>query len=314
MSASTPVATVIVCTRDRADSLSLVLDDLAAQVVPAGTRWEVLVVDNGSSDATGKVLEARGREGDFTLRSVFEPRPGKSLALNRGIEAAAGNILLFTDDDVRIPPGWVAAMLAPFDDPRCMGVAGAVRPTWLGPRPRWVSDAEPYRMMAAIVQYWQGPEPHDAEIPPIGANAAWRREVFSRHGGFRTDLGPAGGASPLGEDTELGLRMLRHGEPVRYEPAALIWHPVQPARLNRRYFLRWYYESGKWEPYRPGAPTGVRVLGVPRYLFRELLESLVRWMAALEPRRRFYFKLRVWQTAGRIRGFLAARHPSERQA
>ena len=311
MSSGRPAVTIVVCTRDRAEALALVLDDLARQAVPEDTGWEVLVVDNGSTDGTAELVAKRIAEGGIALRCVHEPRAGKSHALNRGIEAAAGAILVFTDDDVRIPPGWLAAMLAPFDDPGCMGVAGAVRPRWLRDPPRWASDAEPYRMMAAIVQYWQGAEPRDATVPPIGANAAWRREVFRRHGGFRTDLGPAGSASPLGEDTELGLRMLSRGERVRYAPAAVISHPVQPERLTRRYFLRWYFESGKWEPHRPGGFPGVRVLGVPRHLFRELLGSLARWLTALEPRRRFYFKLKTGQTAGRIRGFRLARRKEQ---
>lgn len=299
-----PRVSVVICTFNRMSGLGAVLDDLAAQRGIPDPGWEVLVVDNNSSDGTRMEVERRIALGVLPLRYVFEGTQGKSHALNRGIAEARGSILVFTDDDVRIPPEWLAEIIRPFDDPTCMGVAGAVEPEWPGPPPRWVSAEPPYRMMAAIVQYSQ-PAAGSTRVPPIGANAAWRREVFERQGGFRSELGPAGAASPLGEDTELGLRMIARGEEVRFAPAARIRHPVAEDRLTRRYFLDWYYDSGRFEPFRPGRPQAVMVGGVPRYLYRELASVMVKWLTAISPRRRFFFKLRTWQTIGSIRAFRA---------
>ena len=248
-------------------------------------------------------VHARSAAAPFALRYVLEARQGKSHALNRGIAEARGDVLAFTDDDVRIPPTWLAAILGPLADPARMGIAGAVLPQWTTPRPSWISVAEPYRMMGAIVQYWQGGEAAPAAAPPIGANCAWRREVFARHGGYRTDLGPGGESAPLGEDTEFGLRVMSRGEPVWYEPAALLHHPVAPERLTRRYFTDWYYQSGQVEACRADIRPSVRIAGVPRYLFRELAAAAARWAVTPPGPRRFFHKLRTYQTVGRIQGY-----------
>jgi glycosyltransferase involved in cell wall biosynthesis len=299
-----PRVSVVICTYNRVSGLGTVLDDLAGQRGIGELAWEVLVVDNNSSDGTRAEVERWIDRGTLPLRYLFEGVQGKSHALNRGIAEARGSILVFTDDDVRILPEWLVEILRPFEDPACMGVAGAVEPDWPARPPRWVSAEPPYRMMAAIVQYSQ-PAAGTTRVPPIGANAAWRREVFERHGGFRSELGPAGAGSPLGEDTELGLRMIAAGEEVRFAPAARIRHPVAEERLTRRYFLAWYYDSGRFEPFRPGRPQVVMVGGVPRYLYRELLSVGLKWVTAIDPRRRFFYKLRTWQTIGSIRAFRA---------
>lgn len=301
---SVPVdVSVVICTYNRAADVALVLDDLAAQAGLGPMRWEVIVVDNNSTDATREAVESRMTGFPVPLRYVLEPAQGKSLALNRGIAEATGATLAFTDDDVRIPPAWLASILGPFADPACMGVAGAVLPRWVSPPPPWVSDAEPYRMMGAIVRYWQGTEACEAPVPPIGANCAWRRSVFARFGGYRTDLGPGGATAPLGEDTEFGLRVMTQGERVRYEPAALLYHPVSAARLTRRYFVDWYYQSGRVQSLRAESGASARIAGVPRYLFRELAGTAVRWAFAAAPARRFFYKLRTYQAFGRIRGY-----------
>ena len=296
-------ASVVICTYNRASRIGRVLDDLAAQAGLGERTWEVLVVDNNSTDDTRAAVEARRRAGGLPLRYVQEPAQGKSRALNRGVAESGGAVLAFTDDDVRIPPTWLAAILAPFDDPALMGVAGAVLPQWSSPRPGWVSDTEPHRMMAAIVQYWQGAEAAPATAPPIGANCAWRRTVFARHGGYRTDLGPGGERAPLGEDTEFGLRVMSRGERVWYEPAALLHHPVAPERLTQDYFTDWYYQSGRVESCRTDIRPSVRIAGVPRYLFRELAGAATRWFLTPAGSRRFFHKLRTYQTLGRIHGY-----------
>src|SRR5690606_26326431 len=116
------------------------------------------------------------------------------------------------------------------------------------------------------------------------------------------------------EDTEFGQRMITLGEPVCYAPDAVLYHPVAPERLNRRYFLKWYRDSGRFEPFRAGAPPAVSIAGIPRYLFRELIAVGAAWLTAFDPVRRFYYKLRTWQTLGRMRGFRdAAAAPDSRR-
>src|SRR5690606_27302903 len=176
--------------------------------------------------------------------------------------------------------------------------------------PEWASDSDPYRMMAAIVQYSDGYDARGQLAPPIGANCAFRREVFERHGNFRVDLGHSGGDPIPGEDIEFGRRLMFHGERIEYAPDAVIDHPVTGSRLNRRYFERWYFQRGRLEvalaPYELNANVP-RIAGVPRYLLRELPGWYLRSLLARDPRARFYYKLRALMTAGAISEFHARR-------
>jgi glycosyltransferase involved in cell wall biosynthesis len=300
----------VVCTYNRVADLLCVLDALERQTGLDGRRWDVLVVDNNSSDGTGERVRERMASGRLPHRYLFEPAQGKSRALNKAIRETTAPILAFTDDDVIIPAGWLSALLAPFDDPACMGVGGAVVPVWVGDRPAWASESEPFRMMGAIVQYGQDGDGVPAIAPPIGANSAYRREVFMRHGMFVEELGHAGGRVIPGEDIELGRRLMRAGERLLFSRAAEVGHPVTPARLNRRYFERWYYQRGRLEALMPDddASRTPQVAGVPRHLLRSLPTWGVRWLSARDPRRRFYCKLRAIMTAGAIREYYRRRN------
>lgn len=117
---------VIICTRNRAASLAQVFPSLAAQEVPAGVTAEALVVDNGSSDGTADLV-CRQRVFGSPVRLLHEPEPGLSRARNAALRAARGRALLFTDDDVRLPPDWLWSMAAPLLEGRADAVAGSVR-------------------------------------------------------------------------------------------------------------------------------------------------------------------------------------------
>src|SRR5581483_1150647 len=102
-------------------------------------RWDVIVVDNNSSDHTRDVVESRVAGFPVPLRYLFEPRQGKSNALNTGLAATDAAIIVFTDDDVRVGPGWLEASCRPMlDDPAIDYTGGPVRPIWERPRPSWL--------------------------------------------------------------------------------------------------------------------------------------------------------------------------------
>lgn len=301
-----PDVSVVLCTYNRSAGLEIVLGALERQAGLDRYRWEVLVVDNNSTDGTRAVVESKIAAGKLALRYSFEGIQGKSRAMNRGIDETRAPIVVFTDDDVTIPERWLAALLAPFDDPECAGVGGAVTPYWEAEIPRWASASEPYRMMGGIVQYSNPAAFGPVGAPPIGANCAYRREMFRKHGVFRLDLGHSGNLPIPGEDIEFGVRLLHAGEKLIFTKAAEVLHPVTRSRLTRGYFERWYFQRGRLEPFlaeyelAPGIP---RIAGIPRYLFRELPTWAARWLTTLEPRGRFYYKLRTCMAAGAIREF-----------
>jgi GT2 family glycosyltransferase len=131
---------------------------------------------------------------------------------------------------------------------------------------------------------------------------AFRRVMFSRYGHFRTDLGPRPGSEIRNEDTEFGRRLLNGGELLRYEPDAIVYHPVTADRLTKEYFLHWWFDKGRADvlELRSNLDRKWRVSGVPLYMFKRIAGWSLRWLIALEPSRRFDCKRQVWALAGEI--------------
>lgn len=290
---------VILCTYNRAASLAVVLEDLGRQAVSAGLDWELVVVDNNSRDDTRAVVGEFAARAPMPVRYLFEPRQGKSRALNTGIAEARNEYLALTDDDVRIGPGWVQAMADAFQRHGCDIVAGRIRAAWGAPPPNWYVTDGPFGLMDVIVRFDLGEQAIPTKRPPYGANMGLRRSRVLAAGGFREDLGPRGDALTRAEDTELCVRLMDAGAACQYVPEVVLDHPVEPHRATKDYILRWYYHYGKSQFVRDPAPAGASYLfGVPRYLWRMVVENGLRWATALDPQRRFFYKLQTYQTAG----------------
>jgi glycosyltransferase involved in cell wall biosynthesis len=165
-----------------------------------------------------------------------EGRRGLADARNAGIAAASGQIIAFIDDDAVASPTWLARLVACFDDGNVIGVGGRVNAAWDGRRPR----SFPSEFEWVVGCSYRGlPEARGPVRNMIGANMAFRREVFEAVGGFRSDVGRVG-ARPLGcEETELCIRA-RAWQPdatILYEPSAQVSHRVTHARATWRYFV-----------------------------------------------------------------------------
>lgn len=300
---------VVIATRNRCALLRQTLDDLAAQRWPASKedKLEVIVADNGSTDDTPAVVD-RAAHGLTCIRYLFVPTPGKSHAVNAALAIARGDLIAFTDDDVRPEPGWVAALARAVLESDAEFVAGRIRPIWEIDPPSWMSPAL-YGVLAI-------PDNGDVRLEisassppsamPIGANMAVRGEVVARLGGLRTDLGKLSGSLRTGEDHEFFLRLLHAGCRGIYEPSAVVRHLVPADRLERRYFRRWLYQNGRdvarlERAYPPAVPM---LFGVPRYLWRQVAANVMAMASAAirgdEPRR-FANALRVLWFAGYLR-------------
>lgn len=293
--------TVILCTFNRSQSLRMALSSLAAQALPDSIGWEVLVIDNNSRDKTHEVVDEFCRRCPDRFRYLFEPEPGKSHALNAGIREARGDIVAFMDDDVIVEPTWLENLTAPLRNGDWAGVGGRILPQWNCPPPRWLPRSGPYAL-APLVVFDLGLEAGPLLEPPFGTNMAFRKGLFDKYGGFRTDLGPHPGSERRNEDTEFGSRLLAAGERLKYEPSAVVYHAVPENRLRKEFFLAWWFDKARADIRQHGVPpeTKWHTGGVPIYLFRRLAVWTVRWLVTLEPSRRFSCKLKAWGRVGEI--------------
>jgi glucosyl-dolichyl phosphate glucuronosyltransferase len=294
---------VILCTRNRCRSLEETLRSAAALKLPASDEWELLIVDNNSSDRTRDVANDFCRRLPRHFRYVLEPQQGKSTALNTGIRAAVGDVLAFTDDDVVFDAEWLGNLTAPLKNGEWAGVGGRTLPKGTASLPRWL-PRDPRHGPAPLALFDRGPAPCELNETPFGNNVAYRKQMFLKYGGFRVDLGPRPGlqAPQKGEDSEFGRRLLDAGERLRYEPSAVLYHEVPERRLQKSYFLDWWFDKARTDVRAFGTSAGVRwrVRGIPLACFRRLALWSLRWLTAVEPSRRFSNKLNVWITAGTI--------------
>lgn len=294
--------TVILCTYNRCISLATTLDSIARSILPDSEGWEVLVVDNNSDDQTRKVVHKFCLQYPHRFRYFFEPRPGKSHALNSGIREARGNILAFTDDDVTVDPTWLKNLTASLHSGEWMGAGGRIVPQWPCAPPSWLPTHQRYGL-APLVQFDLGPEVAPLTEPPFGANMAFRRDVFRKYGPFRTDLGPRpNGETCKSEDIEFGQRLLAAAEPLRYEPSAVVHHAVPKNRLQKSYFLNWWLDKARSDVRASGGAPDAKWLvgGVPLYLCRRVAIWILKWMVTFDPPQRFACKLSVWSLMGTI--------------
>jgi len=236
--------TLVICTYDRRDSLSQTLDTVATQ--RCGLPWEVLVVDNGSSDGTLGMVAERAPRFPAPLRAEREAQRGRSFALNRAIRVARGNILVFTDDDVNLRPGFLAAHTAIYADPAVAGGGGRILPILPENTPNWLIEMLGERNGGLAGRYDFGDTPHEIDrassMPlPFGANLSVRTSVVRELGGFRTDLGWGRVLVP-GEENELFERIRATGGRIVYQPEAVVEHRLQPSKATLEYLLQ--YETG----------------------------------------------------------------------
>lgn len=237
---------VVIATFNRASLLRDALDCLARQAFRPGD--EVVVADNGSTDDTAGVLREAAASFPVPLRIVFEATPGKSHAVARAVEAARGEILAFTDDDVYVSGDWVERIHAIFEEGTVDMVGGRVLPRFTGRVPAWLklSDGRGFNRLASpimLLDYGTERQPLGRRSAP-GCNLAIRHTVFEAMGGFPRSLGKLRGTLLSGEDHLLSERVVASGYRAFFDPSVTVQHLVPASRLRLAYYLRWFFWSG----------------------------------------------------------------------
>src|SRR5262245_16663151 len=289
VSAGTGIS-VVISTYNRSAVLPQALDSILDQD-GIDCPYEVILVDNNSNDDTREVAEAYLKRGVSKLRYVFEERQGVSYGRNAGIAIARAPIIAFFDDDIVVPRGWVGTIKAIMDNrPEAEFIGGRVLPQWTDPPPSWLTPANWSPL--GLVDY--GPEPlvvtAEHQLCLVGANLAVRRTLFESVGLFSPDLQRVKDSIGSMEDHELLIRAWRAGKRGLYAPDLIVETVVPEVRKTRQYHRRWHREHGTFcamirtledaETFTADRTSTAAFFGVPACLYRELIETSGRWMAA----------------------------------
>jgi hypothetical protein len=199
------------------------------------------VQQRAASDRLPPRKPRRRRTGDAgPVRYVAEPARGLSRARNAGLRHSTTDIVAFTDDDVDVTPGWLAALVEPFADPVVGCVTGQIVASRVETEAeRWFAEYGGYSKGDEVRRHTlqsasrEGLYPYRAGRFGSGANAAFRRTALLAVGGFAESLG-AGTPARGGEDLDIFLTMLRAGHTLVYQPTARLAHPSHPAYPDLR--------------------------------------------------------------------------------
>jgi glycosyltransferase involved in cell wall biosynthesis len=257
---------IAISTANRAPHLELTLRALSDVKVPPDLPCELLIIDNGSTDHTADVVRQSGLK-SMPVRYILEPKRGLSHARNRALKEAIGDILLFTDDDIRPPENWIEGMCAPILSGEAHMVAGGVR---LAPhlmRP-WMS---PNHLGWLASTHYIDPLAPQAVV---GANMAFSREVLQKVPSFDTELGA--GALGVGEETLFAKQLREAGYHIAPALDVAVEHHPDESRLLRSSWLDSAAKRGRTQAYLT-YHWRHEMVQLPQRLYAITLARLMYW-------------------------------------
>jgi glycosyltransferase involved in cell wall biosynthesis len=274
---------VVVSTHNRAALLPQALEALFAQ--DGAPPYEVIIVDNASTDGTGALLEALTLRYP-RLRHAREPRPGVSHGRNLGIALARAPLIAFTDDDVRVSREWLATIAGVLSmHPEADWVGGRVLPRWSDPPPSWLTRE--HWAPLALLDYGNRPFRIDRHhrLCLLTASLAVRAEALHAVGGFSPDFARC-------VDHELLIRLWNTGRQGLYWPDLVVETEVPAERMTKAYHRMWHRRTGRLYAQIPpedlfsdgdGSPAEsvVSLFGVPSFTYRELLREVRDWIGTV---------------------------------
>ncbi len=270
--------TVAICTWNRCELLRRTLEQFARVTIPPQVDWELLVVNNNSTDSTDEVIQ--GFSDRLPIRRLYEPNPGKSQALNLASREATGEYILWTDDDVLVDKNWIAAYCEAFQRyPAAVFFGGPIEPLFAKTPPPWLDRAWRHIGVAyALRDFGQEPIPLDGtDVVPFGANLAIRTSEQTKYC-YDVNLGPRPNSALRGEETTLVKTLVDEGYQGWWVPNARVRHYIPVERMCIRYIRRFFFGQGAYREITEPVWNGPKLFGKARWLWKYALTCEAKYL------------------------------------
>ncbi len=271
----TPDVSIVVCTQNRAEMLRGALASLYDLATDDRFSYEVVVIDNASTDHTPAVIAEAEAAAKQLIRGVQEPNKGIVPARNRGIREAQGRWIAFFDDDQLADARWLAELLKGTSEQRCRVAGGSVYLTLPSGCNRTLHPV--VRMLLGEARLSEVPQPYGGRLSPGCGNLIVERSVFDQVGVFERTV------SGRGEDTDLFSRIERAGIPAWYFPTAIVRHLTPLERLETDYLLNLAWRMGEGVALRHAAQMSKPRLAL-LWLAKAVRAGLIQWPQTVQAR------------------------------
>lgn len=266
--------TVLFATHNGEKTLPVMLDAFC-QLIPLIQEWEIIAVDNASTDNTANIISHFKCKLPITY--LYEGKQGKNYALNSGIALAKGDLIVFTDDDVIPEPNWLISMVECTNLRQDYAIfGGVIKPYWPREPEKWIVEHVSLGVTYALTEESR----KEGETSPglvWGPNMAIRREVFDLGHRFDTLVGPNGKKNyAMGSETEFTHRISQLGYKSWFCKNAVVLHIIRDYQLDPKWIVKRAYRFGRnmyrqeSESFDPDIP---KLFGVPRWRLTKLLQQ-----------------------------------------
>jgi len=311
---------VVICTCNRQLSLKNLLESIAKIIVPSDINFEVLIIDNNSTDNTKKIVKKFLGLVSINLRYFLETNQGLSYARNRGIHESNGDYIVFWDDDVIPCQDYLKILKSGIQKFKNASAYGGKIIGIYPNKPSWFVTEGPYKLKGILGSYDLGTDDRilkENDDMPVGANMIFRKDVFIELGVFRTDIGRRKGSKYImgGEETELCQRIFDSGLLIVYLADAKVKHYVDTSRFSKIYLKKVFIGSGLGLAFQSSFKEDIKMLfGVPRYLIRQYIETFYKeiiYCSKNNYEASFYFTTRRWVLYGILLGLLKTKYSTK---
>lgn len=277
--------TVIICTYNREKNLPACITALEQQNQVSHIQWEILIVDNNSSDDTQQRVLSLAEQSELNIRYAFEPQQGLNHARNRGMQESKGTYYAYIDDDITVSENWLYAMYHALTENDADAMGGRIHLDPTIQLPTWISkNPDMYGFLGYQDFGEQAMQVDGVKRYPFGGNMAFNRRVIESVGFFNTQLGRKGEGTKKdelfkGAETDYFHRLAAvNNAKIGYTPDAIVYHHILPHQLTKEYFLTIHRNAGFQKARHDKTVYSRTLFGIPLFYYPQILRSLYNYI------------------------------------